>query len=300
MFSAEQLEIRALAREFAEGELRPHTSRWDRDRALDDDIFGKLAELGFLGMRVPERYGGLGLDMSTYLLALEELAWGDASVALSVAIHTGPVTDLLLEYGSDEQKETWLSSLASGEILGAFALSETPSGSDVRSVDTTAVPEGAGWRIDGHKRWVTNGARSGLVFVFATTGGDENPTLGAFIVSPQGAGYAVTATETTMGLRASEIVSVELDGIQVPSDRVLGDSANGLEYAPDYVINAGGLCSVYGELHGWTAERTQKKAGAIYDTLLGIFERAANDGISTSDAADRLACQRIMRARGLE
>ena len=123
MFSAEQLEIRALAREFAEGELRPHTSRWDRDRALDDDIFGKLAELGFLGMRVPERYGGLGLDMSTYLLALEELAWGDASVALSVAIHTGPVTDLLLEYGSDEQKETWLSSLASGEILGAFALS---------------------------------------------------------------------------------------------------------------------------------------------------------------------------------
>jgi hypothetical protein len=231
MFSAEQLEIRALAREFAEGELRPHTSRWDRDRALDDDIFGKLAELGFLGMRVPERYGGLGLDMSTYLLALEELAWGDASVALSVAIHTGPVTDLLLEYGSDEQKETWLSSLASGEILGAFALSETPSGSDVRSVDTTAVPEGAGWRIDGHKRWVTNGARSGLVFVFATTGGDENPTLGAFIVSPQSAGYAVTATETTMGLRASEIVSVELDGIQVPSDRVLGDSANGLEYA---------------------------------------------------------------------
>jgi alkylation response protein AidB-like acyl-CoA dehydrogenase len=93
------------------------------------------------------------------------------------------------------------------------------------------VPEGAGWRIDGHKRWVTNGARSGLVFVFATTGGDENPTLGAFIVSPQSAGYAVTATETTMGLRASEIVSVELDGIQVPSDRVLGDSANGLEYA---------------------------------------------------------------------
>jgi alkylation response protein AidB-like acyl-CoA dehydrogenase len=162
-------------------------------------------------MRVPERYGGLGLDMSTYLLALEELAWGDASVALSVAIHTGPETDLLLEYGSDEQKETWLSSLASGEILGAFALSETPSGSDVRSVDTTAVPEGAGWRIDGHKRWVTNGA-----------------------------------------------------------------------------------------LHGWTAERTEKKAGAIYDTLLGIFERAANDGISTSDAADRLACQRIMRARGLE
>jgi hypothetical protein len=231
MFSAEQLEIRALAREFAEGELRPHTARWDRDRALDDDIFGKLAELGFLGMRVPERYGGLGLDMSTCLLALEELAWGDASVALSVAIHTGPVTDLLLEYGSDEQKETWLPSLASGETLGAFALSETPSGSDVRSVDTTAVPEGAGWRIDGHKRWVTNGARAGLVFVFATTGGGDDPTLGVFMVSPQSAGYAVTATETTMGLRASEIVSVELDGVQVPSDRVLGDSANGLEYA---------------------------------------------------------------------
>ena len=231
MFTAEQLEIRAVAREFAEGELRPHTSRWDRDRALDDDIFGKLAELGFLGMRVPERYGGLELDMSTCLLVLEELAWGDASVALSVAIHIGPVTGLLLEHGSEQQKETLLPSLASGETLGAFALSETPSGSDARSVETTAVVEGEGWRIDGSKRWVTNGARAGLVFVFATTSEDEDRRLGTFMISPQSAGYSVTASETTMGLRASETVSVELDGVKVPADGVLGDPASGLDYA---------------------------------------------------------------------
>ena len=102
MLSPEQLEIRALAREFASGEIRPHAPRWDEEAALDDDIFRSLAELGFLGMLIPERYGGLELDLLTYLLVLEELAWGDAAVALAVAIHSGPVPAVLLEHGSEE------------------------------------------------------------------------------------------------------------------------------------------------------------------------------------------------------
>src|SRR5688572_33345390 len=100
MLTHEQLEIQALAREFAEGELRPHSARWDESRTLDDDVFAKLSELGFLGMRIPERWGGLGLDWTTYLLVLEELSWGDASVGLSVAIHNGPVAELLLAHGT--------------------------------------------------------------------------------------------------------------------------------------------------------------------------------------------------------
>jgi alkylation response protein AidB-like acyl-CoA dehydrogenase len=146
VFTSEQLEIRALAREFAEGEIRPHAARWDEQRDLDPEIFGKLGELGFLGMRVPESYGGLGLDLATYLLALEELAWGDASLALAVAIHSGPVTTLLLEHGSDEQKETFLQALASGSMVGAFALSEPSSGSDAASIQTraTSTDRGAG------------------------------------------------------------------------------------------------------------------------------------------------------------
>ena len=238
MFAAEQLEIRALARDFAEAEIRPHTARWDEERHLDDEIFGKLAELGFLGMRVPERYGGLELDLSTYLLAIEELAWGDASVALAVAIHNGPVTTLLLDHGSEEQKETFLPALASGETLGAFALSEPTVGSDARSVTTRAVPENGCWSISGTKRWVTNGEVAGLVVVFASTGEEEDRALGAFLLEPGSAGYTVTGRETTMGLRASEIVTVELEGLTLPADRVLGDPKRGLSYAL-HALNVG-------------------------------------------------------------
>ena len=113
----EQLDIQALAREFAEGELRSSSSDWDGARDLDEAVFGKLAELGFLGMLIAEEYGGLDFDFGTYLLVLEELAWGDASVALSVAIHNGPVSGLLRRYGSDDQKQRWLPELASGASL---------------------------------------------------------------------------------------------------------------------------------------------------------------------------------------
>ena len=244
-FTSEQLEIRALAREFAEGEIRPHAARWDKERDLDSEIFDKLAELGFMGMRVPERYGGLDLDLGTYLLALEELAWGDASLALAVAIHNGPVTTLLLEHGSDEQKETYLPALASGSLLGAFALSEPTSGSDAASIQTRATPTDTGtWSLSGTKRWVTNGDRAGLVIAFASTGGEEadetERSLGAFLLERNNEGYSVGEREITMGLRASQTVSVELEGVQVASDRVLGDPTQGLRYALE-ALNVGRL-----------------------------------------------------------
>ncbi len=238
-----------MARDFAEGEVRPFAARWDQSGDLDEEIFGKLGELGFLGMRVPERYGGLELDLGTYLLALEELAWGDASLALTVAIHSGPVTTLLLQHGSEEQKQTFLPALASGSLLGAFALSEPDSGSDAASIQTHATPtDGGGWSLNGTKRWVTNGDRAGLVVAFASTRGAEGGKggadeagdevgagserrLGAFLLEPGSAGYAVAGRETTMGLRASQTVSVELTDVAVASDRVLGDPARGLGYA---------------------------------------------------------------------
>ena len=163
MLTAEQIEIRALAREFAEGELRPHTADWDQGCALDEEVFGKLAELGFLGMLVPEAYGGLDFDLMTYLLVLEELAWGDAAVALAVSIHNGPVAGLVQWHGSEEQKNRWLPALASGDVLGAFALSEPEAGSDAGALTTTAIRNGSGWRLDGEKKWLTNGVRAGLV-----------------------------------------------------------------------------------------------------------------------------------------
>jgi len=228
MQTDEQLELKALAHDFAEAELRPHTAAWDERGALDEDVFGKLAELGFLGMLVPEEHGGLGFDFATYLLVLEELAWGDAAVALSVAIHNGPVAAVVLRHGTAAQKAEWLPRMASGDALGAFALSEPGSGSDPASISTRAEQDGDGWHLHGQKRWVTNGARAGLVITFARTSEDG---LSAFLVSPGAEGYAVGAREKTMGLRASQTVSVELDGVYVPAEGLLGDLGCGLRYA---------------------------------------------------------------------
>jgi alkylation response protein AidB-like acyl-CoA dehydrogenase len=235
MLTTEQLEIQSHAREFAEGEIRPHAPRWDEARELDDDVFGKLAELGFLGMRVPERYGGLGLDWTTYLLVIEELARGDAAVAIAVSVHCGPVTELVLAYGSDAQKERLLPRLASGELLGAFALSEPGAGSDPSMLATRAQRVDGGWRIDGGKRWVTNGARAGLCAVFARTHegtpGNGAGGAGCFLVELPRDGYRPGAREKTMGLRASETVSLALEGLRVDDDALLGDPAQGLRYA---------------------------------------------------------------------
>jgi alkylation response protein AidB-like acyl-CoA dehydrogenase len=225
--SPEQLQVQALARDFADGEIRPHAARWDGARALDPELFGKLAELGFLGMLVPEAHGGLGFDVGTYLLVLEELARGDAAVALSVAIHCGPVTGMLLRHGTPAQQERWLPRLASGELLGAFALSEPEAGSDAGALEARAEPTGSGWALSGVKRWVTNGRRAGLAVVFART----DAGVGAFLVEPGAPGYRVAGAERTLGLRASETVTVELDGVEVGPDALLGAEGKGLRCA---------------------------------------------------------------------
>jgi hypothetical protein len=225
----EQQEIQSLARDFAEGELRPHSAEWDAAGALDEGVWGSLAELGFLGMLVPEEHGGLGFDPGTYLLVLEELAWGDASVALGVAIHNGPVTHLLARHGSDEQKSRWLPRLASGEVLGAFGLSEAGVGGDPAAVATRAERDGDGWILRGGKRWVTNGGRAGLVVVFARTGDDRE--MGAFLVEPSADGYAVQGAETTLGFRGSQTTRIALDGVRLEADALLGGGDQGLDHA---------------------------------------------------------------------
>lgn len=225
--TAEQLEIQALARAFAEGELRPRAAAWDAARALDAAVFAKLGELGFLGMLVPERYGGLGFDVGTYLLAIEEIARGDAAVALSVAIHNGPVCGTIQRHGSDAQKAAWLPRLASGDVVGAFALSEPEAGSDAGALSATAEASGDGWRISGAKRWVTNGARAGVVLVFART----RRGVSTFLVPPSTPGYRVVGMEITLGLRASETAAVQLDAAAVPEGALVGEEGQGLRYA---------------------------------------------------------------------
>jgi alkylation response protein AidB-like acyl-CoA dehydrogenase len=231
--TAEQRELQELARAFAEGEIVPHAPAWDQAGDLPDEIFAKLGELGFMGMLVPEAYGGLELDVPSYLVVLEELARGDASVALAVAIHNGPVAGIVLAHGSSEQKDAFLPALAAGERLGAFALSEPAAGSDPGGLEARAEREADGWMLDGHKAWVTNGARAGLVLVFARTGAE---TIGCFAVEPPEEGYRIAGRTTTMGFRASETVDVVLDGLRLPASALVGLPDRGLAYALEALL----------------------------------------------------------------
>ncbi len=225
----EQIQLRALAREFVGGEIRPHAPEWDAKRSLDPQIFSRLGELGFMGMRIPESHGGLGLDLSTYLLVLEELAWGDASVALGVAIHSGPVTFLLQRYGTEEQRDRYLPRLASGELLGAFALSESGAGSDAKALSTTCRKDGPHRFLAGSKKWVTNGGLGGLIVLFAREADGGN--ISAFLLDRDLHSYQVGKRETTMGLAASETVELHLDQVQVAEGALLGAEGEGFSYA---------------------------------------------------------------------
>lgn len=286
MLSSEQREIRDLAHQFVAGEIRPRAAAWDADAALDEGIFESLAELGFLGMRVPERWGGLDLDPVTWLLVLEELGWGDASVGLGVALHTGPVTGLVLGHGSDAQQEAWLPRLAAGEVRGTIALPATRAPGD--AVGVRARREGDAWHLTGRAGWVTGGARAGLVLVFARTSEGE---LGCFLVDPDREGYRTGAARVTMGFRAAGTVTVELDG--APGEPLGPDEAGKVLVGEGLDLARLGVAT-----QGLGIARAAMEHATVYASERRQFGRALADfGAIRAKLADMAA--RIAGARAL-
>jgi len=231
----EQRAIQSTAREFAARELAPHVEQWDRDAHFAPEVIGKLGELGFLGMMVPEEYDGLGLETLTYLVALEEIAAVDASTAVLMSVHNSLPTQMLMRWGSDEQKERFLRPMARGEQLGAFALSEPDSGSDAASLRTQATRDGDCWTLNGTKAWVTSGSHAGVIMVMARTDVPDDRRgargIGAFIVTPDLPGFSVGKKEDKMGLRASPTVQLRFDNLRVPHLNLLGEPGMGFIYA---------------------------------------------------------------------
>lgn len=231
----EQQQIRDLAREFAEGELRPHAEEWDREARFPREVVQKLGELGFLGMLLPEQYEGLGMDTATYLIALEEIARGDASVAVAMSVHNSLPTQMILAHGTDAQKERWLMPMARGEWLGAFSLSEPDAGSDAARMAAQARRVDGGWVLNGAKAWVTNGGFGDVVVAMARTDSPEDRRgakgIGAFIIPTDAEGYIVGKKEDKMGQRASETVGIAFRDLFVADGQVLGDPSLGLIYA---------------------------------------------------------------------
>src|SRR5947209_7575369 len=167
--SADQREIQSLAREFARAEIEPNASEWDRAHGFPRELYPKLAELGLMGVCIPEEYGGAGADFLSYMLVIEELSRGDAGVGVTVAVHTSAVTLPLLRFGTDEQRARFVPPLARGEAIGAFALTEAEAGSDAGSLRTAATPDGDGWRISGTKQFISTARFAGTILLFART-----------------------------------------------------------------------------------------------------------------------------------
>ena len=224
--SHEQEAIRSLAREFADGEVRPAAEELDRTKSFPYAIVAKLGELGLMGIPYPEQYGGGGADTLSYALVVEELTRVDSSVAITVAAHTSLGTWPIYAFGSDAQKEEWLPALCTGEKLGAFGLTEPEAGSDAGNTRTRAREENGDWVIDGAKQFITNAGTeiSGCVTITARTGEDEVSNL----LVPNGTpGYEIGEPYRKMGWHASDTRPLSFEGCRVPEDNLVGRRGQG-------------------------------------------------------------------------
>jgi hypothetical protein len=230
-----QREIRDLARAFAQEHIAPFAAQWDREAYFEPSLVGRLGESGFLGMLIPEEYDGLGLDTTSYLLALEEMAAADASAAVMMSVHNSLPTQMILRWGTGAQKERFLRPMARGELLGAFALSEPDAGSDAAALRCQAVKDGDDWVLTGTKAWVTSGTHAGVILTMARTDTPElrrgGRGISAFIVTPDLPGFKIGKKENKLGLRASPTVQLVFDELRVPGDRLLGERDHGFVYA---------------------------------------------------------------------
>jgi alkylation response protein AidB-like acyl-CoA dehydrogenase len=224
----EQQEIRERAAEFAEREVAPHAAEWDREARFPADVFEKLAGAGFMGLCVPEEYGGGGTDFLSYALLIEEISRADAGVGVTLAVHTSAGTLPILTYGTEDQRSRFVPDLARGEKIGCFALTEPTTGSDTAAIEASAERvDGGGYRLSGHKQWVTNGRAAGAMVVF--TRAPEGVT--AFVVGMDEEGISFGKHAEKMGVLSATTDDVLLDNVFVSEENRLGEEGKGLRVA---------------------------------------------------------------------
>jgi alkylation response protein AidB-like acyl-CoA dehydrogenase len=226
----DQVQIRDAVRELCRGEFASQAAKWDRDDAIPPSAIAKLAEMGLLGMNIPEEWGGLGYDSRTVAVVIEEIARVSAALAIMVAVHNSVGAYPIYAFGSEEQKKRYLPKLTSGSV-GAFSLSEPGSGSDAASLSTVAKKDGEHYVLSGEKNWVTNGKHVWTFLVLARTGGPGPKGISAFIIEKDQPGLTVGKSEDKMGLRGSDTVTLAFDGARVPASQRLGPEGEGFKIA---------------------------------------------------------------------
>lgn len=235
----EQLMIQQAARDFAQAELLDGVIERDTHQKFPAEQVKKMGELGFLGMMVDPKYGGAGMDSISYVLALEEISKIDASAAVVMSVNNSLVCAGLEKYCNEEQKEKYLKPLASGEVIGAFALSEPEAGSDATSQATTAEDKGDHYLLNGTKNWITNGSTATYYVVMAQTDASKkHKGINAFIVEKGWEGFTVGNKEDKLGIRGSDTCSLMFTDVKVPKENRIGEDGFGFKFAMG-VLNGG-------------------------------------------------------------
>lgn len=231
--SDEQRDIQRMTRDFADERLVSQAAQWDRDHGFPPEVLAELGELGLLGVCVAEEYGGAGADYLSFILVLEELSRADAGLGVTVAVNTSLGTIPILDFGTEEQKREWVPRLASGEVIGAYALTEPASGSDAASISTSARKDGAGYRLNGAKQFITNAGFAGLFVVMARTGTPDSGAGGitAFLVDAATEGLSLGREEEKLGLNSSSTRGLTLENVWVPDEARLGGEGEGFAIA---------------------------------------------------------------------
>jgi len=284
----EHASFRAGVRELAQGVVQPLAAEVDRDHRFPREAIDAAAQSGLLGVLIPRRYGGAGLDALAFAICVEELAQACASTAVIVDVHTSVGTEPILLFGDDEQKSRWLPRLATGEVLGAFALTEPASGSDAASLTTTARRNGDGYVLNGTKVFITNIGHAGLYVVFARTGPDEKAAgVTAFLVPADARGVRVGQVFHKMGLHGSPTGELILEDVSVPAANRLGAEGQGFMVAMR-ALDSGRI--------GISGQALGIGQAAVDETRAFMRDRGHDQGddFTLADMATRLESARLL------
>jgi alkylation response protein AidB-like acyl-CoA dehydrogenase len=290
--------LRRSIREFAETEIRPHVMEWDNAQHFPLELLPKLAELGLMGVQFPETYGGAGMSGLEYCLCIEELARVDPSISLSVAAHNGLGAAHIAMFGSEVQKQQYLTPLATGRRLAAWGLTEPSSGSDAAAMRTTARRDGDHWVLNGTKAFITHGTSADTLVIMAVTDRAKGAKgISAFIIERGTPGLLAGKKEDKLGMRASETSEVILQSCRIPADHLIGEEGQGFVQTLQ-VLDAGrigiaalavglaqGACEA---ARGYAAERAQ------FGRKIGTFQSIR---WKLLDTASRVAAARLLTYR---
>ncbi|MEG0482356.1 MAG: acyl-CoA dehydrogenase family protein [Acinetobacter sp.] len=230
--TAEQKLIQDMAKSFAQEQIKPYASEWDQKELFPVEALAQMGQLGFMGMLIPEEWGGSGTGTLAYVLALEEVAAADGATSTIMSVHNSVGCVPILKFGTEEQKQQFLLPLAQGEMIGAFALTEPHTGSDAAAIKTRAVKDGDDYIINGSKQFITSGHNAGMIIVFAVTDPSAGKKgLSAFLVPRDTPGYEVIRIEEKLGLHASDTCQIALTDVRIHQSLRLGAEGDGLKIA---------------------------------------------------------------------